>query len=194
MEKQLEYPEETVFTTDALSLPSSDMGSNVNDTPHHKLNNEWTLWAHLPHDTDWTTQSYKNVFTMTTVEETIALSESLPEVLVINCMLFIMKRGIIPVWEDPANRQGGCFSYKIANKSVYSIWKELTYLLVGESLSTNKEFVNQITGITISPKKSFCIIKIWMSTCDFQNPELVTNEIKGLTTMGCLFKRHSPEY
>ena len=194
MEKQLEYPEETVFTTDALSLPSSDMGSNVNDTPHHKLNNEWTLWAHLPHDTDWTTQSYKNVFTMTTVEETIALSESLPEVLVINCMLFIMKKGIIPVWEDPANRQGGCFSYKIANKSVYSIWKELTYLLVGESLSTNKDFVNQITGITISPKKSFCIIKIWMSTCDFQNPELVTNEIKGLTTMGCLFKRHSPEY
>ena len=194
MEKQLEYPEETVFTTDALSLPSSDMESNVNDTLHHKLNNEWTLWAHLPHDTDWTTQSYKNVFTMTTVEETIALSESLPEVLVINCMLFIMKKGIIPVWEDPANRQGGCFSYKIANKSVYSIWKELTYLLVGESLSTNKEFVNQITGITISPKKSFCIIKIWMSTCDFQNPELVTNEIKGLTTMGCLFKRHSPEY
>ena len=64
-----------------------------------------------------------------------------------------MKKGIIPVWEDPANRQGGCFSYKIANKSVYSIWKELTYLLVGESLSTNKEFVNQITGITISPKK-----------------------------------------
>ena len=194
MEKQLEYPEETVFTTDALSLPSSDMESNVNDTLHHKLNNEWTLWAHLPHDTDWTTQSYKNVFTMTTVEETIALSESLPEVLVINCMLFIMKKGISPVWEDPANRQGGCFSYKIANKSVYSIWKELTYLLVGESLSTNKDFVKQITGITISPKKSFCIIKIWMSTCDFQNPELVTNEIKGLTTMGCLFKRHSPEY
>jgi len=105
-----------------------------------------------------------------------------------------MKKGIVPVWEDPANRQGGCFSYKIANKSVYSIWKELTYLLVGESLSTNKDFVKQITGITISPKKSFCIIKIWMSNCDFQNPETVTNEIKGLTTMGCLFKKHTPEY
>ena len=75
--KATRMSEETVFTTDALSLPSSDMGSNVNDTPHHKLNNEWTLWAHLPHG-DWTTQSYKNVFTMTTVEETIALSNLFP--------------------------------------------------------------------------------------------------------------------
>lgn len=194
MEKQLEYPAESVFETKAFSIPSNDLISDDNNSSHHKLENEWTLWAHLPHDTDWTTQSYKNVFTMTTVEETIALSESLPEVLVINCMLFIMKKGIVPVWEDPANRQGGCFSYKIANKSVYSIWKELTYLLVGDTLSANKEFVKQITGITISPKKSFCIIKIWMSNCDFQNPEMVTSEIKGLTTMGCLFKKHTPEY
>jgi len=163
-------------------------------TQHHLLNNEWTMWAHLPHDTDWTTNSYKEVYNMNSVEEVIALSESLPEVLVVNCMLFIMKKGIIPVWEDPNNRNGGCFSYKIPNKSVYSIWKDLTYSLVGRSLSSNSDFVNNITGITISPKKSFCIIKIWMSSCDFQNPDLVTTEIKGLTTYGCLFKKHSPEY
>jgi translation initiation factor 4E len=170
-----------------------DLSNKIN-TEHNKLNNDWTLWAHLPHDTDWSTKSYKNVHTMTTVEDTIALTESLPEVLVVNCMLFIMKKGIIPVWEDKHNRGGGCFSYKIANKSVYSIWKELTYLLVGETLSTDKGFVENITGITISPKKSFCIIKIWMSNCEYQNPELVTSELKGIQTNGCIFKKHQPEY
>ena len=84
-------------------------------TEHHRLHNEWTLWAHLPHDTDWSIKSYRNVHTVSTVEATIALMESLPEVLVANCMLFIMKKGIIPVWEDKHNRTGGCFSYKIPN-------------------------------------------------------------------------------
>ena len=167
--------------------------TDVVDT-HHQLQNKWTLWTHLPHDTDWTTKSYRNVHTMTTVEETIALMESLPEVLVVNCMLFIMKDGIIPVWEDLNNRNGGCFSYKIPNKSVYTIWKELTYMLSGNTLSTNQQFVNTINGVTISPKKSFCIIKIWTSSCEFQNPDLVTKEIKGLGTMGCIFKKHVPEY
>ena len=161
---------------------------------HHQLQNNWTLWAHLPHDTDWTTKSYRNVHTMTSVEETIALIESLPEVLVMNCMLFIMKEGIVPVWEDPNNRNGGCFSYKIPNKLVYSVWKELTFMLAGKTLSSNKEFVNTINGVTISPKKSFCIIKIWMSSCEFQNPELVTKGINGLATLGCIFKKHVPEY
>ena len=105
-----------------------------------------------------------------------------------------MRKGIIPVWEDVNNRKGGCFSYKIANKQVYSIWKDLTYMLVGETLSENKDFVKTITGITISPKKSFCIMKIWTSTCEFQDPNIITSMINGLTSVGCIFKKHNPEY
>jgi len=187
---------EVAHFTDMTKLsehPETDL-PEINVSDHHPLNNQWTMWAHLPHDTDWTTKSYKEVYEMTMAEDAIALLESLPEVLVINCMLFIMRKGIIPVWEDPHNRKGGCFSYKIINKQVYSIWKELTYILVGESLSENKAFVNTITGITISPKKSFCIVKIWTSTCDYQDPSLIIAQIKGLTSLGCIFKKHTPEY
>lgn len=178
------------------SCATTTTSSCVSDSTseHHPLVDKWKLWAHLPHDTDWSTKSYKEVFTMNTVEETIALSETLPEVLVVNCMLFIMKDGIAPVWEDVNNRKGGCFSYKITNKMVYGIWKELTYMLVGGSMSTNQKFVDSVTGITISPKKSFCIIKIWLSNCEFQDPSCVTNIIKGLSTMGCIFKKHVPEH
>jgi len=161
---------------------------------NHTLPATWTLWAHLPHDTDWSIKSYIQIASFTTIEDTLAVTETLPSVLVENCMLFIMKTGIKPTWEDPRNRDGGCFSYKISNKNVYQVWRELTYLLVGETLSTNIGFVNNITGITISPKKNFCIIKIWMSDCSNQNPNLVTSEFKGLTAQGCLFKKHTPEY
>lgn len=160
----------------------------------HQLKNSWSLWGHLPHDPDWTSKSYKPIHSFTNVEETIAVIESLPENLVKNCMLFIMRKGIIPMWEDPKNRQGGCFSYKISNKNVAEVWKELSFVLVGDTISTNLLFVNSVTGITISPKKNFCIIKIWMTNCEHQNPRVVTSDVKNLIPEGCLFKKHTPEF
>jgi hypothetical protein len=105
-----------------------------------------------------------------------------------------MREGIKPIWEDVKNRNGGCFSYKVINKNVYDVWREFTYALVGNTISTNESFVASVNGITISPKKNFCIIKIWMSNCTFQNPDIITNEVTGLDSHGCLFKKHTPEY
>jgi len=161
---------------------------------HNILSSKWTLWAHLPHDIDWSIKSYQKIYTYTTVEETIAVTETLPSILIENCMLFLMKEGIKPTWEDPKNRNGGCFSYKVANKNVVKVWKELSYVVVGNTVSKQINFVNGVTGITISPKKNFCIIKIWMSDCSNQNPGVVTTDLKGLTPHGCLFKKHTPEY
>lgn len=160
----------------------------------HKLKYNWNLWAHLPQDSDWTVKSYKKIYQFKTVEEAIAITESCPENLAKNCMLFIMRDGITPMWEDSKNRHGGCFSYKVSNKNVFEVWRDLTYVLVGETISTNETFVNNVTGITISPKKNFCIIKIWTTNCDHQNPQIVTNEIKNLSPQGCLFKKHTPEF
>ena len=160
----------------------------------HQLSDKWCLWAHLPHDTDWSINSYKKIYTFSTLEETIAVTETLPESLVKNCMLFLMRDGIKPIWEDPKNRNGGCFSYKVSNKQVYTVWKELSYVLVGDTISNQASFVANVTGITISPKKNFCIIKIWMSTCANQNPAIVTTDVKDLSSQGSLFKKHVPEY
>ena len=161
---------------------------------YHRLSDKWTVWAHLPHDTDWSVKSYKKIYTVGTVEEAVAITETLPDVLVKNCMLFIMRCGISPVWEDPQNRNGGCFSYKIANKNVYEVWKELSFVLMGGSISEESSFSSSVTGITISPKKNFCIIKIWMRDCQNQNPSIITSEVKGISSYGCLFKKHTPEY
>lgn len=176
----------------------SQQATMTTETPlmdeYHNLSDNWTLWAHLPHNTDWSINSYIKISTFTTVEDTIAVTETLPSILVENCMLFIMREGIKPIWEDPKNRNGGCFSYKVLNKNVYTVWKELSYVVVGGTLSKQSMFVNCVTGITISPKKNFCIIKIWMSDCSNQNPAVVTSDLKGISPQGCIFKKHMPEY
>jgi len=162
-------------------------------TQPHALYDKWVLWAHLPHDTDWTLKSYKKIMVFTTVEEVIALYQALPEKLVKNCMLFLMREGITPTWEDKKNRNGGCFSFKIPNKAVTAIWKRLSYVLTGETISNDIKLLRAANGITISPKKSFCIIKIWISDCAHQNPRVIS-PIPGLSIQGCLFKKHKPEY
>lgn len=168
--------------------------SNVNNKiSYNKLNDSWTLWAHLPHDTDWTIKSYKPIMTFSSAEEAVALCETLPSKMVKNCMLFLMRKGIQPVWEDDKNRKGGCFSYKVNNKSVPDAWKNLSYSLIGETLTEDMNLLPQINGITISPKKSFCIIKIWTACCNYQNPAVIL-KIPELTTHGCLFKKHMAEY
>lgn len=180
--------------TKQFDIHMDSIANSIPDLNYHLLKTQWNLWAHLPHDTDWSINSYKNICKLTTVEETVAIYETIPEILVKNCMLFVMKAGIMPIWEDSHNRDGGCFSYKIPNKNVYEVWRDLTYVLVGDTISENKLFLNNVNGITISPKKNFCIVKIWMKGCEFQNPALVTSDVKGIISQGCLFKKHSPEY
>ena len=161
----------------------------------HKLSDKWTLWAHLPHDTNWDINSYHDILTFDTVEEGIALCETLPEKLVKNCMLFLMKNDIKPTWEDPGNIKGGSFSFKVGNKIVHDIWNKLFYTTIGLTLSTDIEFMKTVNGITISPKKNFCIVKIWTDNCSKQNPELINSpSTKGLNLNGCLFKKHITEY
>ena len=176
-----------------MVTPEPTMATNIPDE-FHNLSSIWTMWAHLPHDTDWSIESYKQIYDISSVEGALAITETIPEILVKNCMLFLMRQGIKPIWEDPKNRQGGCFSYKISNKNVYEVWRDLCYVLVGETISNQISFVANVNGITISPKKNFCIVKIWMSTCSNQNPSIVTSCVKGMTNQGCIFKKHTPEY
>ena len=169
---------------DALSIP----------TQQHSLLGKWNLYYHLPHDKNWELSGYTVIMRgINTAEQVISLNELLHENIVKNCMLFVMREGITPMWEDTRNRNGGCFSYKVINKSVHEVWKNLFYLLCGESLCENFENMKHINGITISPKKNFCIVKIWLDTSTLQDPGIIV-QINNLLKQGCLFKKHAPEF
>jgi|TARA_R110002074_G_C12297811_1_gene644740 translation initiation factor 4E len=175
------------------SMSTSSMIQSEKQQSHHPLYDKWVLWAHLPHDTDWTIKSYQKIMKISSVEQMLSLYSVMPEKLIRNCMLFLMREGVNPTWEDPANKEGGCFSFKVANKTVPPVWKKLSYVLAGETLSNNHKLSKVINGITISPKRAFCIVKIWMRNCSIQNPSKLT-EVPGLNIQGCIFKKHKPEY
>lgn len=159
----------------------------------HLLYDKWAFWAHLPHDTDWSLKSYIKICELYSVENVLSLIEHVPEKMIQNCMLFVMRKNINPTWEDPMNSKGGCFSFKITNKHIYKIWNQVLCALTGETISNDTKFLECVNGITLSPKKSFCILKIWMKNIKNQNPKKIC-EIAGLTMHGCLFKKHNPNF
>ena len=183
----------TPQTKIAMSSQSKQTSNNISSNNTHSLKNTWVLWGHLPHDSDWSLKSYKIMAKFALIEDAVAITEILPEALIKNCMLFVMREGITPMWEDVKNRNGGSFSYKVSNKCIVDVWRDLTFVLVGESISNSQPFANSVTGITISPKKNFCIIKIWLNTCKLQDPGMII-DVPDLPRDGCLFKNHAPEF
>ena len=163
-------------------------------TQQHSLHDKWNVYYHLPNDKNWELSSYYVIInSIETAEQVILINDLINENIVRNCMLFVMRTGITPMWEDPRNRNGGCFSYKVINKTVPDVWKHLFYLLCGEKLCVDDENNKHINGITISPKKNFCIIKIWLDTSILQDPNTIV-AIPNLVKNGCLFKNHEPEF
>jgi hypothetical protein len=153
------------------------------------LLDKWVLYAHLPNDTSWTLDSYRQVLGFNALEEGVALARSLPDITVKRCMLFLMRSHVEPRWEDPLNKDGGCFSFKVPSKQVVQGWRNLMYCAIGESLFEKEALNKRVTGITISPKKSFSIIKVWLRDSGNQDPTTM-NAVPGLSQEGCIFKRH----
>ena len=152
----------------------------------YKLSNKWNFYIHLQDVEDWDFSSYHNIQTIDNVEQAILLSDEINFDLIKKTMIFIMKNDIKPMWEDPENKQGGGFSFKVHNKNIEYVWKKLFFMLIGNTLSKEYESIN---GISISPKKSFCIVKVWMKDCKHINPVILAN-IEYMDKVGCIFKKH----
>jgi len=158
----------------------------------YKLSQKWTFYIHLQNTSDWSYESYYKIMPIHTVYDAVHMIQEVSFDIIKKTILFVMRDNIKPMWEDESNREGGGFSFRVYNKNVEKVWKTLFYRLMGDTLTTNKEVANQIMGISLSPKKSFCIIKIWMKTCDFLN-HAVFVDIDDLDKKGCLFKKHGNE-
>ena len=170
------------------------MNYNIPPPQCNKMIDKWNLYYHLPHDKTWDLSSYHIIMSnIDDAEKLIVLNNTVSEIIVKNCMLFAMRSHITPMWEDNNNKKGGCFSFKVLNKHVFIIWKTLFFLMCGETLCVKKEHNHLINGITISPKKNFCIIKIWLKDCSVQDPHIIV-PILNLSKQGCLFKKHEPEF
>ena len=156
----------------------------------NKLNNTWVLWFHDPLNNNWDIDSYVKVFSFNTIEQFWELFILLDYKKVQEGMFFIMKENIEPLWENKMNINGGCWSYKITKHDVYNAWLELSIALCCENITKDSEYSKNINGISISPKKTFCILKIWNNDSKISSTNLLSKKIPNLFVSQCIFKSH----
>lgn len=129
----------------------------------HFLNDTWNLYFHDPLDANWNTQSYHCLGNIGSINEFwyhfLSLKQNLHK-----GMFFIMREHIFPIWDDPFNIDGGCMSIKVLKENMAEFLEDLCVKLLGETLITDTKLQlwDKVNGISSSPKKSFCIIKIWL--------------------------------
>lgn len=124
-----------------------------------ELHNKWIVWFHDPSDNNWDLTSYKKIYEISTIKEFWNLYNKLDNKIIENSMFFVMRENIDPIWEHKDNINGGSWSFKIPKGNILETWMNISMALFGETI--NKTTKNIINGISISPKKNFCIIKIW---------------------------------
>jgi hypothetical protein len=142
------------------------------------LNDVWCFYFHDPYDNDWTNSSYKLLGTISTVDEYWQHHKSIGNN-INKGMFFLMRDYVFPCWDDPTNINGGCLSIKVLKEHVHEFWEDMSIKMLGEGLlmENQNKLWNNINGISTSPKKHFCIIKIWLKD-DTLNHEKYFNILK----------------
>jgi translation initiation factor 4E len=126
------------------------------------LNDIWSIYFHDPFDNNWDDKSYKFICTISSVDEYVAVFYTFKD-LFYKGMFFIMREHIMPRWEDENNKNGGCFSFKVSKVVLEEKLFEVCSQILGETMGKTSECSKNINGISISPKKNYYIIRIWIS-------------------------------
>lgn len=171
------------------------INEEIKENPEFKLDGEYVLWYHSVLEKKWTADSYINLC-QDIPEKSVSTAKQLWEVYDVlennftAGMFFLMRKGIMPTWEDPQNSEGGFWSYKVPKKKSNISWKQLSAGFVGNSLTANPENIQYITGISISPKISNCVIKIWNNTSEMNDCSILTKEIDCLDPTTIRYNKH----
>ncbi|XP_022919926.1 eukaryotic translation initiation factor 4E type 2 [Onthophagus taurus] len=149
-----------------------DLGPIQYPNGEHKLEHPYCLWySQRPNAASRNTQGYSNslrlVGQMGTVEQwwgiychMVRLQELPPYT-----DLHLFKKGIQPMWEDPANTKGG--KWVIRLKKGYQsgrAWENLCMAMLGEQFMAG----NEICGIVVSLRFHEDLISIWNRTATDQ--------------------------
>jgi len=130
------------------------------------LNDTWSSYFHNPLDDDWRNESYQKLIDIGSAEDFWAFQKSVGDH-INNGMFFIVREHVFPCWDDPSNINGGCISIKIGKENMTEYWQRLCSKLLTETL-LKKDYRNaywsHVNGISTSPKRHFCIVKIWVAT------------------------------
>ena len=109
----------------------------------------------------------------------------------------MMRENILPQWENEDNIDGGYISYKIDNSVLADTWKEVMIAYAAGYLADNSDNLLLINGVSVSPKKFYGIIKIWIKDNsiyinNFNSPnKIISDNIPKLNNAEAIYQKNS---
>jgi hypothetical protein len=102
-----------------------------------------------------------------------------------------MKEGITPLWEDPENINGGCWSFKVYDSHAEELWEDLTLHLISCNLYNNDK--DNIVGLSLCSKKNNnVVIKLWNKSSKFNSLKLLNKSILEKWGTDIIYIAHMP--
>uniref|UniRef100_A0A6C0M0P2 Eukaryotic translation initiation factor 4E family protein n=1 Tax=viral metagenome TaxID=1070528 RepID=A0A6C0M0P2_9ZZZZ len=152
----------------------------------YPLNCTWSIWYHHTLN-DWYLSGYKKIFSIANIKDFWNFHNNLDCLGgITNAQFFMMRESVTPVWEDPQNRNGGCWSILVPVQDAQNVWENIAVQLVGDTPD------NGITGISINQKNNISVIKIWNSDKNQRSTSILTESIQKYGNI--LYRPHKVQY
>jgi len=141
------------------------------DSPDNIVfNDSWDVWYH--HELNvWTSDGYKKIFTIRTMRDFWNFFNNFHCLGGINMLhYFIMRTGIVPIYEDVRNINGGVWSTLVQPNKAEENFTRLAFSIIGEYLCEKNQ---NITGFSCNIKSGLSVIKIWNNSRVDNNTRLL---------------------
>lgn len=142
-----------------------EMGNNI------YFNSKWNLYFHNNNNPSWKTKDYELIDSYHSIGEFWRIFNNYHFLDKMNNQVYIMRDGIMPIWEDINNRGGGIYSLKIKfmdknkrNSIGSELMTSICLMLSNECIVCNNKCIN---GINYAIKNTSILIKLWVK--DYQD-------------------------
>lgn len=140
------------------------------------LNDIWSVYFHNPISNNWDRDGYIKIADISSIEDFWKVYNELNDQ-IHNGMFFFMREHIFPTWDDPLNKDGSFLSFKVLKDKIEEFSVTILMRMLGETILVDEERTKWdcVNGVSFSPKKNFCIVKIW-----FKNKSLKAKNLFNL--------------
>ncbi|QSL64933.1 hypothetical protein MERGE_002237 [Pneumocystis wakefieldiae] len=148
---------------------SHPMQANVcAQSPAHMLKYSYTFW-YMNRTFGSKIKDYesslKKLITFSSVEEFWSIYAYLkrPDTLPVISDLHLFREGIRPIFEDPANKDGGKWTLSLRKGIAVRYWEQLVMAIVGDQFWS---IGDELCGIVLSIRNSKDLISVWNKSSD----------------------------
>ena len=146
-----------------------------------KLPSSYDLWLFDKNDVKETNENnfyekIKKVLEINTTEDLRSFYSQFhkPKNIPFGCEVFFFKKGIKPLWEDPANTNGGSFFLHIKKTFANRIWENILTSVISEIPET----VGVINGVIMRILKLEVVFFIWTRKINKEEEDFMIHWLK----------------